>query len=160
MRRKKREFFLFLLLCGQRNATFEGCAVRVRRDCVEQNKGPGREEILSRMWQLANTEITDAVRLLCRESDSKSDGEADGEADGKSERKWDDAELNLDLLTELRLKQNGSIEMKFADRIKLLERLLDETKEDGTASAPSGAAQVEGFLTNIEEQREQDHGTN
>jgi hypothetical protein len=123
---------------------------------VEQNKGPGREEILSRMWQLANTEITDAVRLLCSESDK----EAENEPNCKPERKWDDAELNLDLLTELRLKQNGSIEMKFADRIKLLERLLEETKEDGTAAIPGGATQVEGFLTTLEEQSEQDHGTN
>jgi hypothetical protein len=101
---------------------------------MDENKRPGRAEILGRMWQLANAEAADAVRLAC-----------------VPEEDWDGLKMNLDAVTEFSRKSNGSFEMKFADRTKLLERLLDETKADGGQTAPDGAEQVENFLKGLEE---------
>ena len=76
---------------------------------------PDREQILKRMWQLANAGAGDAVRL--------------------------------DALTEFKRGSNGVIELKFADRARLLERLLDAVDH-------SGEEQVDRFLQAMEEQGE------
>ena len=94
-------------------------------------KLPDREQILKRMWQLANAGAGDAVRLACfpQEEWSGLDG------------------LDLDALTEFNRVSNGVIELKFADRARLLERLLD-------AADHSGEEQVDRFLQAMEERGE------
>ena len=88
---------------------------------------PTREEILGRMWKLANAGAKDAVKLACY-----------------PEEQWDRLEdLDLDALTEFKRGANGVIELKFVDRGKLLERLLDAVDH-------SGAEQVDRFLRAME----------
>ena len=102
-----------------------------RRDRVAIKGLPGREQILKRMWKLANAGAKDAVKLACY-----------------PEEQWDRLEdLDLDALTEFKRGANGVIELKFADRAKLLERLLD-------AADHSGEEQVDRFLRAMEEKGE------
>lgn len=92
---------------------------------------PGREEILKRMWKLANAGAGDAVRLACF-----------------PQEEWGTLErMDLDALTEFKRGTNGVIELKFADRGRLLERLLD-------AADQSGEEQVDRFLRAMEEKGE------
>ena len=88
---------------------------------------PTREQILKRMWTLANAKAADAMRLACFPEE------------------WDEkAKLDLDGVTEFKRGTNGVIEVKFVDRGKLLERLLDATDH-------SGEEQVSRFLQAMEE---------
>ena len=88
---------------------------------------PTREEILGRMWKLANVRAADAVRLACFPEDD-----------------WGDMKkLDLDGVTEFKRGSNGVIELKFVDRGKLLERLLDAVDH-------SGEEQVDRFLRAME----------
>jgi len=83
------------------------------------------------MWKLANASVEDAVRLACFPEE---------ERDGLNG-------LDLEALTEFKRGANGVIELKFADRAKLLERLLD-------AADHSGEEQVDRFLSAMEEKGE------
>ena len=75
---------------------------------------PGREQILKRMWKLANAGAGDAVRLACF-----------------PETEWGElGKLDLDALTEFKRGANGVIELKFADRARLLERLRETRHAD------------------------------
>ena len=88
---------------------------------------PTREEILGRMWKLANVGASDAVRMACF-----------------PEEEWGDVKkMDLDGVTEFKRGANGVIELKFVDRGKLLERLLDAVDH-------SGAEQVDRFLRAME----------
>ena len=88
---------------------------------------PTREEILGHMWKLANAGATDAVRMACF-----------------PEEEWGDVKkMDLDGVTEFKRGANGVIELKFVDRGKLLERLLDAVDH-------SGAEQVDRFLRAME----------
>ena len=98
---------------------------------MAKGKLPGREEILRRMWKLANASVEDAVRLACFPEE---------ERDGLNG-------LDLEALTEFKRGANGVIELKFADRAKLLERLLD-------AADHSGEEQVDRFLSAMKEKGE------
>ena len=92
---------------------------------------PGREQIIRRMWKLANADVGDAVRLACF-----------------PEEDWSGLQkLDLDALTEFKRGTNGVIELKFSDRGRLLERLLD-------AADHSGEDQVDRFLSAMERQEE------
>ena len=83
---------------------------------MSKSKLPGREQILRRMWKLANAKAADAVGLACFPEESR---------EGL-------AKLDLDALTEFKRGANGGIEMKFADRVRILERLLEAAgQEDG-----------------------------
>ncbi|MCI8421928.1 MAG: XRE family transcriptional regulator [Lawsonibacter sp.] len=95
---------------------------------MTKGKLPDREQILKRMWRLANAKAEDAVRLACYPEE---------------ERERLD-KLDLDALTEFKRGSNGVIELKFADRARLLERLLD-------AADHSGEEQVDRFLQAMEE---------
>ena len=87
---------------------------------------PTREQILKRMWALANAKAADAMRLACFPEE------------------WDEkTRLDLDGVTEFKRGTNGVIEVKFVDRGKLLERLLD-------AADHSGEEQVSRFLQAME----------
>lgn len=102
----------------------------VRRYEVAKTRGlPDREQIIKRMWKLANAGAGDAVRLACfpPEEWCGTDG------------------LDLDALTEFKRGSNGVVELKFADRGRLLERLLDAVDH-------SGEDQVDRFLQAMEEQ--------
>ena len=99
----------------------------MRRDRVANTKLPGREQILKRMWKLANAGAQDAVRLACF-----------------PEEEWGSLEgLDLDALTEFKRGANGVIELKFADRGRLLD-----------AADHSGEEQVDRFLKAMEEKGE------
>lgn len=88
---------------------------------------PTREAILKRMWALANAKAADAVRMACF-----------------PEEEWGDAKkLDLDGVTEFKRGANGVIELRFVDRGKLLERLLD-------AMDHSGEEQISRFLQAME----------
>ena len=92
---------------------------------------PTREEILRQMWKLATTGAADAVSLACF-----------------PEEEWGNLDrLNLEAVTEFKRGTNGVIELKFVDRAKLLERLLD-------AADRSGEEQVDRFLAAMEERGE------
>ena len=98
---------------------------------MANTKLPDREQILRRMWELANAGVGDAVKLACF-----------------PEEEWGGlGKLDLDALTEFKRGANGVIELKFADRGKLLERLLD-------AADHSGEEQVDRFLRAMEEKGE------
>ena len=92
-------------------------------------KLPDREQIIKRMWKLANAGAGDAVKLACFPPEEWQ------ETDG----------LDLDALTEFKRGSNGVIELKFADRARLLERLLDAVDR-------GGEEQVERFLQAMEGQ--------
>ena len=67
---------------------------------------PGREQIIRRMWKLANAGVEDAVKLACFPTEE-----------------WGGVEgMNLDALTEFKRGSNGVVELKFTDRARLLER--------------------------------------
>lgn len=84
---------------------------------------PEREQVIRRMWKLANAGAGDAVRLACFPPEE-----------------WQGVDrLELDALTEFKRGSNGVVELKFVDRGRLLERLLDVVDH-------SGEDQVDRFL--------------
>lgn len=88
---------------------------------------PDREDIVKRMWRLANAGAEDAVRLACFPPEE-----------------WQGVDkLELDALTEFKRGSNGVVELKFVDRGRLLERLLDMVDR-------SGEDQVDRFLQAME----------
>ena len=90
---------------------------------------PDREQIIRQMWKLANAGAGDAVKLACFPPEE-----------------WQDTgKLNLDALTEFKRGSNGVVELRFVDRGRLLERLLDTVDH-------SGEDQVERFLQAMEGQ--------
>ena len=90
---------------------------------------PDREQIIKRMWRLANAGAGDAVKLACFPPEE-----------------WQDTDqLELEALTEFKRGSNGVVELKFVDRGRLLERLLDTVDH-------SGEDQVERFLQAMEGQ--------
>ena len=81
---------------------------------AKTGKLPNREQILRRMWALANAGAQDAVRLACV-----------GQED------WQGLDrLDLDALTEFKRGSNGVIELKFADRLEALDRLERLCREE------------------------------
>ena len=105
----------------------------VRRDEVAKTKTlPDREQVIRQMWKLANAGAGDAVKLACFPPEEWCG--VDG-TDG----------LDLDALTEFKRGSNGVVELKFVDRGRLLERLLDAVDH-------SGEDQVGRFLQAMEQQ--------
>lgn len=100
----------------------------VRRDEVAKTlRLPDREQIIKQMWRLANAGAGDAVRLACFPPEE-----------------WQGVDkLELDALTEFKRGSNGVVELKFVDRGRLLERLLDAVDH-------SGEDQVDRFLQAME----------
>ena len=92
-------------------------------------KLPDREQIIAQMWRLANAGAGDAVKLACFPPEE-----------------WRAADkLDLAALTEFKRGSNGVVELKFVDRGRLLERLLDAVDH-------SGEDQVDRFLQAMEGQ--------
>lgn len=88
---------------------------------------PDREQIIRQMWKLATAGAGDAVKLACFPPEE-----------------WQGVEqLELDALTEFKRGSSGMVELKFVDRGRLLERLLDTVDH-------SGEEQVDRFLQAME----------
>ena len=81
---------------GRKRTTFPPCPVWVRRDEVaRKEKLPDREQIIRRMWRLANAGAGDAVKLACFPPEE-----------------WCATDqLELDALTEFKRGSNGVVEL-------------------------------------------------
>lgn len=93
---------------------------------------PPRQALLEQMWALAGAKVNDAVKLAYLQEEQM-------ERIGR---------LNLDALTEFKRGGNGSVELKFSDRMKALERLLELTGE-------GAEERLNAFLSAIEPEREE-----
>ena len=87
-----------------------------------------REALLEQMGRLAFAKVNDAVKLAYLPEEER-------EAIGR---------LDLAALTEFRRSGAGTVEMKFTDRMRALERMLELT-------SPGGEEQLEQFLKRMEE---------
>ena len=78
-----------------------------------------RQEVLSKMLELAAGKANDAVKLayLTEESREVIDG------------------LKLGCLTEFKRSSNGTVEVKLTDRAAVLEKLLEQLKEEENTGA-------------------------
>ena len=99
---------------------------------MKRNKKPlDREQLLEQMRALACARVNDAVKLAYLPEEER-------EAIGK---------LDLSALIEFRRSGAGTVELKFADRMKALERLLE-------LSGPSGEEQLDSLVRRMEDEEE------
>ena len=99
---------------------------------MKRNKKPlDREQLLEQMRALACARVNDAVKLAYLPEEER-------EATGK---------LDLSALIEFRRSGAGTVELKFADRMKALERLLE-------LSGPSGEEQLDSLFRRMEDEEE------
>lgn len=99
---------------------------------MKRNKKPlDREQLLEQMRALACARVNDAVKLAYLPEEER-------EAIGK---------LDLSALIEFRRSGAGTVELKFADRMKTLERLLE-------LSGPSGEEQLDSLFRRMEDEEE------
>ena len=99
---------------------------------MKRNKKPlDREQLLEQMRALACAKVSDAVKLAYLPEEER-------EAIGK---------LDLSALIEFRRSGAGTVELKFADRMKALERLLE-------LSGPSGEEQLDSLFRRMEDEEE------
>ena len=87
-----------------------------------------REALLDQMGRLAFARVNDAVKLAFLPEEER-------DVIGR---------LDLSALTEFRRSGAGTVEMKFTDRMRALERLLE-------LSGPGGEERLEQFLRSMEE---------
>lgn len=90
-----------------------------------------REQLLEQMRTLACAKVNDAVKLAYLPEEER-------DAIGK---------LDLSALIEFRRSGAGTVELKFADRMKALERLLE-------LSGPSGEEQLDALFRRMEDEEE------
>ena len=99
---------------------------------MKRNKKPlDRKQLLEPMRALACARVNDAVKLAYLPEEER-------EAIGK---------LDLSALIEFRRSGAGTVELKFADRMKALERLLE-------LSGPSGEEQLDSLFRRMEDEEE------
>ena len=99
---------------------------------MKRNKKPlDREQLLEQMRALACAKVNDAVKLAYLPEEER-------ESIGR---------LDLAALTEFRRSGAGTVELKFTDRMKALERLLE-------LSGPSGEEQLEQLFRRMEDREE------
>ena len=99
---------------------------------MKRNKKPlDREQLLEQMRALACARVNDAVKLAYLPEEER-------EAIGK---------LDLSALIEFRRSGAGTVELKFADRMKALERLLE-------LSGPSGEEKLDSLFRRMEDEEE------
>lgn len=99
---------------------------------MKRNKKPlDREQLLEQMRALACARVNDAVKLAYLPEEER-------EAIGK---------LDLSALIEFRRSGAGTVELKFADRMKALARLLE-------LSGPSGEEQLDSLFRRMEDEEE------
>ena len=97
---------------------------------MKRNKKPlDREQLLEQMRALACAKVNDAVKLAYLPEEER-------EAIGK---------LDLSALIEFRRSGAGTVELKFADRMKALERLLE-------LSGPSSEEQLDSLFQRMEDE--------
>ena len=97
---------------------------------MKRNKKPlDREQLLEQMRALACARVNDAVKLAYLPEEER-------EAIGK---------LDLSALIEFRRSGAGTVELKFADRMKALERLLE-------LSGPSSEEQLDSLFQRMEDE--------
>ena len=82
-----------------------------------------RKNVLDRLERIAFGNSNDAVKLAF------TDGEQDGDIDL----------LDLTLLSEIKRTNNGTVEVKLIDRLKMIELLLKELDEPGDSAHDRGA---------------------
>ncbi len=82
-----------------------------------------RKNVLDRLERIAFGNSNDAVKLAF------TDGEQDGDIDL----------LDLTLLSEIKRTNNGTVEVKLIDRLKMIELLLKELDEPGDNAHDRGA---------------------
>lgn len=90
--------------------------------------GLSREALLEQMEKLACAKVNDAVKLAFLPEEER-------DVIGR---------LDLAALTEFRRSGAGTVEMKFTDRMRALERLLE-------LSGPGSEEQLERFLQRMED---------
>lgn len=96
----------------------------------ETRECPNREQIIGKMWRLACAGAGDAIRLACFPPEE-----------------WCGMQgLDLEAVTEFKRGSSGAAELKFVDRGRLLERLLDAVDR-------SGEDQVDRFLCAMEREQ-------
>ena len=99
---------------------------------MKRNKKPlDREQLLEQMRALACAKVNDAVKLAYLPEEER-------EAIGK---------LDLSALIDFRRSGAGTVELKFAGRMKALERLLE-------LSGPSGEEQLDSLFRRMEDEEE------
>ena len=99
---------------------------------MKRNKKPlDREQLLEQMRALACAKVNDAVKLAYLPEEER-------EAIGK---------LDLSALIEFRRSGAGTVELKFADRMKALARLLE-------LSGPRGEEQLDSLFRRMEDEEE------
>lgn len=99
---------------------------------MKRNKKPlDRKQLLEQMRALACARVNDAVKLAYLPEEER-------EAIGK---------LDLSALIEFRRSGAGTVELKFADRMKALEQLLE-------LSGPSGEEQLDSLFRRMEDEEE------
>jgi len=93
----------------------------------KQSRAPTRDEILKKMCDIAQVKVNDAVRLAYL-----------------SEEQADElSSLDLSALTEFKRSPSGAVEIKLADRLAVLEKVLELLEGD----KPSGGEQfLQAFL--------------
>lgn len=97
---------------------------------MKRNKKPlDREQLLEQMRTLACAKVNDAVKLAYLPEEER-------DAIGK---------LDLSALIEFRRSGAGTVELKFADRMKALERLLE-------LSGPSSEEQLDSLFRRMEDE--------
>ena len=99
----------------------------------KQSRAPRRDEILRKMCDIAQVRVNDVVRLAYLT------GEQTDEL----------ADLDLTALTEFKRSPSGAVEIKLADRLAVLEKVLELLEGD----RPSGGEQ---FLRAFLEQGQKD----
>ncbi|MCI5498939.1 MAG: XRE family transcriptional regulator [Clostridiales bacterium] len=79
-----------------------------------KQKKLSRQSVLAQMMALAAGEANDVVKLAYLDEERK------GEIDG----------LDLQCLTEFKRSSSGAVEVKLTDRVAVLEKLLEQLKEE------------------------------
>ncbi|MDY3014872.1 MAG: XRE family transcriptional regulator [Evtepia sp.] len=92
---------------------------------MKRMKPVDRQEVLRQMMALAAGSANDVVKLAYL----------------SDERMEEIDRLQLGCLTEFKRSGNGTVEVKLADRAAVLEKLLEQLKED-RASAPAAFLQA------------------
>lgn len=94
---------------------YPSAAKGVGSDAVEKETSKNvRNKLERQMFRLAKARVNDAVKLAFL---------------GDEDRDLID-EMDLTALTEFKRSGNGAVEVKFADRMKTMERLLELHRED------------------------------
>lgn len=95
---------------------------------MKKRKAVSKGEVLRQMMELASHPVNDAVRLAFLTEESRD------EIGG----------LDLCGLSEFKRNANGAVEVKFADRLAVLQSLLDRMEEEESVGALAFLQALEG----------------